>query len=62
MPDEGDIANDRAELLREQALAIRKPVPPCTGKCLNCQEPVIHRFCNVDCQQDYELRHRQGKA
>lgn len=54
-----DQATQVEERDRELCLRVRKPVgpPPC-GVCYNCGEalPADHRFCDVDCRDDWEKR------
>lgn len=61
--DEIDKANERAQELLEESLAKRKEQgpPPC-GFCCFCQAPVPkgHRWCDIDCRQDWE-REQQVK-
>jgi hypothetical protein len=56
-----DIAADAAERERAARIAdiIRQPTLPETGRCLNCDEPVIAgRFCDSDCAADWHKRAR----
>jgi hypothetical protein len=59
--DEIDRANERAAqfLAHSLANAAKAPMlPPSTGLCFNCEEPVQvgERFCNCDCRNDWQLR------
>lgn len=58
MADEIDIANDRAAMDLERALAAARgiPGPEATGCCLWCEEPVAEgrRWCNAACRDDWE--------
>ena len=57
MSDPTDDASDREALDRALALAVRKPVPDRTGRCLNCDEEIPGAcFCDAECQRDYEAR------
>ena len=65
MADAADAAGDEQEvqerlLLRrhqERAAQHREVLGVCTGKCLNCDEPIeVGRFCDKHCQADYERR------
>ncbi len=65
MSDIIDDANGRAQLDLERAIAAARnsnglDSPEPTGECLNCQAPVIPpaRWCDPDCQQDWQLRTR----
>ena len=61
MADEIDIANDRAQQDLDAALARARchepPLTP-TGRCYNCNEPVlaVALFCDSYCRDDYEHR------
>lgn len=57
MSDPNDAASDLEALERELALAVRKPVPQHTGRCLNCDDEIPGAcFCDAECQRDYEAR------
>ena len=57
MSDLIDDASAREALDRDLALALRKPVPVATGRCLNCDDEIPGAcFCTAECQQDYEAR------
>lgn len=43
-----------AELLLQQEINKKKPVPEKTGFCLNCEEPTSGAFCSKECREDYE--------
>lgn len=63
MPDEFDRASELETRQREDALArVRSRVGllPC-GACHNCGEelPPGRLFCDADCRDDFEKRHRQ---
>jgi len=63
MTDVIDQANDRAELLLSAALyrvAIATPALAANGRCFNCGNPLGQglRFCDTDCRDDYDHRHR----
>lgn len=66
MADIIDEANERAELRLRKQLEVRKPAgPEPTGYCLNCDQPFDpeddqRRWCDADCRDDWELRHRRG--
>lgn len=64
MPDVCDLASDREAT--DTALALKAarertepPMPP-NGHCYNCGEPVPTdaRFCDCDCRDDWQARHR----
>lgn len=62
-----DAACDREEKDRELALALARQgveIIPVTGKCHNCSASVPngHRFCDVDCRDDWQLRNRHGNT
>lgn len=57
--DEVDLANDRAEFYRQQALDTRPrptPIPPGNGRCWVCAIDVegARRFCCRDCADHWE--------
>lgn len=55
--DEADLAGEEEELFRAEAM--RKQAasrPRLTGFCHNCDEPSSNRFCDAECQRDYERR------
>lgn len=61
MSDDADKADFQQEMFREAAMKMRRqegPLP--TGKCLFCDEPLPmpHRWCDVDCREDWEKRAR----
>ena len=61
MADDADRTADRMEL--EDAIRRRlapAPALPYTGFCFNCEDPVDEplKFCDKDCQQDWETRLR----
>ncbi len=66
MTDIIDAGCDREEKDRDLAMAIARswvdPTPP-RGCCYNCDEPVAgdSRFCDADCQQDWQRRNRPGR-
>lgn len=64
MADEADLAQANSELddlIRRKYT--KKPAleAEATGECLNCYEPLEfgRRWCNADCQSDWELRRRR---
>lgn len=65
MADEADLAQANTELddlIRRKYT--KKPTleAEATGECLNCFEPldeVGRRWCDADCQHDWELRRRR---
>lgn len=62
MADEIDIAQEREEELRAEALKKRKPVVRMPGgECLYCADklPVTRRWCNSDCRDAWELEQRR---
>lgn len=60
MADDVDIANERAETVRQNALQHRKPVAPnnLSCRCLNdgCMKPVPKgvRWCSASCRDEWE--------
>lgn len=65
MTDAADAAGDEQELVealllrrhREAAAQHQKVMGACTGKCLNCEEPLEQgRYCDEDCRIDHERR------
>jgi hypothetical protein len=64
MSDDADLAQAQSELdevIRRKYT--KKPMleAEATGECLNCYEPldISKRWCNKDCQEDWELRRRR---
>lgn len=58
---DNDMATLHEEQFLAQALAVKRPVgPAATGWCLNCGEPLPAgmRWCDADCQHDWEARRR----
>lgn len=54
---------EQEALLQEQlrAARVKQPAPlPFIGTCYNCHETLEdgHRFCDVDCRDDFEARKR----
>jgi hypothetical protein len=63
MADIIDLAQTQHEFLHDVEISARKPTEPdATGFCLNCGEPLPagHRWCNVDCRDDWERRTTHG--
>lgn len=58
MADIADLAEHQEELLRQAALAHRKPTVTPRGTCHNCDEPLADGllFCDADCRADYDHR------
>lgn len=58
MSDPLDIASDREQMFRENALRIKKPEGPTpTGFCLWCEEPLANdfsRWCSAEHRDAYE--------
>lgn len=61
MSDEFDKVQEHEEYLRETAIKNQcsKPdkfLPPATGFCFNCGDPVLlnQHFCDSDCRDDWE--------
>jgi len=62
MPDEIDLASDRAELAREAALTQRRPAGPApTGRCHYCDEMVRdeRRWCDAECRDQWDKENRK---
>lgn len=63
MADQADVAaqNDFTEeiLLRRKNALPAKTLP--RGKCLNCEAPVAHLYCDDSCREDYEYQERVTK-
>ncbi|MDP2026463.1 hypothetical protein [Sulfuriferula sp.] len=67
--DPNDLASEKEEILREEALAYRKPTLKACGWCHNCNEQIgsSELFClGVECRDDYQkaadARRRNGGA
>lgn len=56
-----DDAAETTELMLQEALAKKAPVPEKTGFCLECDEPTEGAFCSGECREDYERRERMKK-
>ncbi len=57
MSDNFDIATEREEFFRDNALRERKPAGPvATGRCLHCDEVLddVRRWCDSDCRDGWE--------
>lgn len=64
MPDELDLASERAEIDRENSLRLRKPAgPQPNGRCHFCDEIVSDtaRFCGPECRDDWEAEQKRGR-
>lgn len=62
--DDTDIATEREELARAAAISQRKPTGPAAmGFCHFCETPIAvgHRWCNVDCRNDWQAEHPDGR-
>ena len=65
MADEADLAQANSELddiLRRKYTKQPALEAEATGECLNCFEPIEEdgrRWCNAECQHDWELRRRR---
>lgn len=64
LADVADVAGRVADLMLQADLAQArqcKPVAEATGFCLNCTEPLPDgvRWCDSDCQLDWEKRMKQ---
>lgn len=60
-----DAACDREDKDRALAVALAREAGellPATGECHNCGASVAegHRFCDVDCRDDWQKRNRPG--
>lgn len=64
MADDVDRQQEPDEILLEAQLKHRKPVhtQTATGRCFNCDEPVLPgvAYCDPDCRDDHEKRERMG--
>ena len=67
--DDIDRAQDQAEkILAACIAAVPKDTMPAIGNCYNCAASVPdgHRFCDVDCRDDYDrhisARRREGRG
>jgi hypothetical protein len=56
-----DDAAEATELMLQEALAKKAPVPEKTGFCLECDEPTAGAFCSRECRETYEKRERMNK-
>ncbi len=59
-----DLASEREEFFRNNAMRLRKPEgPAATGTCLYCHEAVSgeKRWCDADHRDAYERAHRGGR-
>ena len=61
MSDLLEEAAERTELLLQQSLSVRQPVPPKSGSCLNCGDEVSGAFCSNECREDWELEEKIRK-
>lgn len=65
MADVIDIANDLAEMERNQAIRDARRATTWlhyVGRCWNCDEPLEEGlFCDADCASDHELRSRMKR-
>lgn len=65
MTDFIDQTIDREQHILEQRIAAARRVtlPPVTGRCFNCDEPItVGRFCaGGECQEDWEKRNNKLK-
>ena len=63
MADTIDLAQELTEHMNERALATaRANIPPFTGKCATCLEPISKgRFCGRECRDDFEQGTGTGK-
>jgi hypothetical protein len=64
MQDDFDRASDLEQHDRDEAIKhIRdhQKTIESNGSCLNCHEPSIKRFCDIDCRNDYEKRHYENR-
>ena len=65
MPDEIDQAQDHIEKSMAAALEAqrhKRDVMPPNGKCYNCDAPLesdLHRFCDTECRDDFQIRNRR---
>lgn len=65
--DDSDRATQQEELTLAHALAVRKPEPLHSGRCMNCGEPLPAElvYCDRDCLVDHEraeaAKMRNGK-
>lgn len=62
--DDADIASEREEIARQDAISRRKPEPEHDGHCLNCGAESAGAYCDQDCREDAErfdrARERDG--
>jgi len=61
--DDADRADSDIEVLLAYQINVARKAPPpmpAVGQCYNCHEgvPPGHRFCDSDCEQDYQRRKR----
>ncbi len=65
MSDNLDIATDREELFRENALRARKPAgPEATGRCFYCDEALGdgQRWCDADHRDAWLKEQNRGRG
>jgi|APCry1669189567_1035234.scaffolds.fasta_scaffold08890_3 hypothetical protein len=61
MSDLLEEAAERTELLLQQSLSVRQPVPAKTGYCLFCEEEISGAFCSNECRDDWEHQEKIRK-
>jgi hypothetical protein len=54
MSDPLDEAERYTNLLIQEGMSKKQPVPEKTGECLECGEPTPGAFCSRECREDYE--------
>lgn len=62
--DEADRAMQYQMNLNAEAARKRvDPLPPPTGRCLYCRDPVdpTHHFCDEDCRQDWDYERARAR-
>ena len=58
MRDPLEEAEFATEMMLQESLSKKMPVPEKTGFCLECEEPTEGAFCSGECREDYEHRAR----
>ena len=58
MADDIDRLQERDAVLQQALEQYRKPTVVPTGRCLNCEEPLLPgvAYCDADCRDDHEKR------
>lgn len=58
---EDNLQDFQQEVLNKKLDNISKNIPPFTGKCRECAEPITKGyFCGIECRDEYEAKRRSG--